>query len=90
MKSKWLTIENGVMYTLVLCGGEEEIDGIWLPFGLELNTIEAFKMAAPADSEDEPTAGKTSIFTKNDGNYVVDVPYAAFQEAYAEYRSGEI
>lgn len=89
LDSKYGEYESDMLYTLVLCTRttevEEETEDLWLPIGLNLNSIESFKMAAPDEDKDAEIAGKVYVYTVNNG-YTLYVPFVEFKKFFRAWK----
>lgn len=86
--NKYGEYENDMLYTLTLCTNqvedEEPVD-LWLPIGLDMNTVESFRMAAPDDDEDQEIAGKVRIDTIGRG-YTLYIPFGEFKKFFKAWK----
>jgi hypothetical protein len=89
LDSKYGEYESGILYTLVLCTRttevEEESEDLWLPIGIDLKSIESFKMAAPDEDEEHEIAGKVYVYTGNNG-YTLYVPFVEFKKFFRAWK----
>ena len=53
--------------------GIKEDSGKWLPFAIDLSSIDAIKMST--DEEEEPTYNCSTIFCRDGSSYILDTPY---------------
>jgi len=89
LNSKYGEYENGVLYTLTLCTNQQDEDSepedLWLPVGICLSEVVAFRMAAPDEDEDGEIAGKVRIDTRRDG-YTLYIPFGEFKNFFREWK----
>lgn len=89
LDSKYGEYESDILYTLVLCTRntevEEEAEDLWLPIGIDLNRVESFKMAAPDEDEDSEVAGRVYVNTVNSG-YTLYVPFVEFKKFFRAWK----
>lgn len=93
LDSKYGEYENGVLYTLTLCTNyseeDEETEDLWLPVGICLSEIVAFRMAAPDEDEDGEIAGKVRVDTRREG-YTLYIPFGKFKNFFKAWKQAGV
>jgi hypothetical protein len=67
---------------LEVMGMDDDI-GKWLPFSFHMGIIIACKLST--DEEDLTPFGCTTVFTEAGDAYIIDTPYAEFEEKFVQF-----
>lgn len=63
--------------------GLEEDNSKWLPFAIDLGTINAIKLTT--DDHDASSYGCSTIFTNNGDTFILDTPYDKLLKKWSDY-----
>jgi hypothetical protein len=67
-----------------LLGKNQDDDGKWLPFAVDISLVDACKMSS--DVPGDFTYKATSLFMQSGDTFVIDTPYKEFVKIWKQYK----